>query len=111
MKNIKIKTLAKAWGDEKKISILYEDCRMRVICSNYHRYGIENAIGIHWKEVRDENGDMIHNAYPVQGNAYCPLHLNNNLALILLEGLKSNTKNKLKLIEDLIEFYKNKQKG
>lgn len=117
MKDIKIKTLAKTWGDKDKISILYEDCRMKVICSNYHRYGIENAIGIHWKEVRDENGDMIHNSYPVQGNAYCPLHLNNNLALILLKGLL-NLDPYIKvieinkgLIEKLIEIYENRVKN
>lgn len=109
----KSKTLAKTWGNIKDVAVLYEDCRMKVICSNYHRYGIKNAVGIHWREVRDENGDMIHNAYPVQGSAYCPLHLNDNLALlnglILDLGIKVKLKNE-KLIKDLIIEYKQRVK-
>ncbi|WP_267525605.1 hypothetical protein [Campylobacter sp. MG1] len=112
----KNKTLAKTWGNIKDVAVLYEDCRMKVICSNYHRYGIKNAVGIHWREVRDENGDMIHNAYPVQGSAYCPLHLNDNLTLILLKGLLNSdlyikvTEENKGLIKDLIIEYEQRVK-
>ncbi|MBT0880693.1 MULTISPECIES: hypothetical protein [unclassified Campylobacter] len=96
------KHLASSWKDHQ---VIYEDNRMQVISANYTNENLENAIGIFWKEI-----DNVANAYPVQGNAICPMRLNDELSVILLEGLKLNTKNRLELIEDLIKFYKNKQK-
>lgn len=113
MEKKKYKTLAKAWGKIENANVIYENDRMCVICSKYHRYHQENAIGIYWKEVYDENKELLHNAYPIQGTAFCPLHLNDDLTLILLEGL--NLKKDLDIkqkqsIQNLITYYKNKIK-
>ncbi|WP_267525634.1 hypothetical protein [Campylobacter sp. MG1] len=97
--------LASTWKDPE---IIYDDGRIVAVKAFYTNENLENAIGVYWKEV-----EGVATAYPVQGNAICPMRLNDKFSLILLKGLKAEADEKIveniDLINDLITFYENKK--